>query len=103
MKTNQYEKLHSLMSSQIDELADKCLQIASDHLDSEYQYTEADAMNVLVIFSHVLSNISNHDSIKEEFSVRKGSAKAELYGKELRTLFMNMTGIDPHIYCKNSS
>ena len=92
---NPHEQLHELISERLDLIAIHLLEVAVDNIDSNFIYTKEDAMNAVIIFSHVIGNISNHKSLKEKISLKKGSAKAELFGKEIRTLFMNMTGIDP--------
>lgn len=79
----------------INQWADVMLTADADEWAVELHYFPRDLMNATLIFNHVAGNIgikAGHIDSEE---------KAEVFGRRLRELVIEMTGYDPHEFWNN--
>lgn len=84
----------------LDELGDVCLTLDADNTSADIAYTEDDAMNALIIFMHVTSNIAIHRHMREGMKPSKQMSLHIRQAEILRTVFTDITGIDPRQFYK---
>lgn len=89
-RLQQIQDINAHIKEGIGQWAKVCLMADSDNWSFYLNYDEDDVMNVTLLFNHVCSNIG----------IKKGRIQneqvAEVYGKRIRQLIIDMTGIDPY-------
>lgn len=81
----------------LDKLATYCLELEIVGQAHLYQYSDADIMNAIFVFNHVVSNRLAHNQIKS------GQLDPEIalhVGNKLHDLIVEITGFDPREYFK---
>src|SRR5262245_26109105 len=86
------------VADRLQELADQALTLDADNISAEILYTEEDAMNALMIFSHVCSNIAIHKMLANNLPVEEARTLHEQKGNDLAEVFIHLTGIDSRTY-----
>jgi|ETNvirenome_6_85_1030632.scaffolds.fasta_scaffold04017_8 hypothetical protein len=69
-----------------------------DCVSANYKYAEQDAINALMILSHVLSNIYVHHLMEEEIPLQRALDGTNPLVNELREVFSKLAGFDPRLF-----
>lgn len=85
----------------LEELGGVCLSLDADNTSAEIAYTDQDAMNALIIFMHVTSNVSIHRNIRDGMLPQKQIGLHIRHAEILRSIFTDITGIDPRQFYKS--
>lgn len=89
MEKEYIQAINGHISNGVKQWSDVCLMADADGWAENLEYGKRDVMNACLIFQHICSNIG----IK---SGRIDGSNAAGFGKRLRELVMDMTGIDTH-------
>lgn len=84
----------------LEAAANIALEMDASNESADIRYTDADAMNALLVFSHVVSNIGIHRMLEDSapWSESGQIAISEARARHLAQVFREITGIDSTTY-----
>lgn len=93
----------TMLSKTLENVADIVLEMDANNESAEFEYTNDDAVNALMIFNSIVSNRLIHTDMKANLSVRKMDKRVARHAASLKKCFVKATGIDPKQYFRSLS
>lgn len=88
----------AMLSKTLENLADIVLEMDAKNESAEFEYSDDDAVNALMIFNSVVANRLIHAQMRANVPPKRIDKRVARYAKNLNNCFVNATGIIPKDY-----